>query len=106
VIAHADSVEGRQPMRVLNWKEEEPRWELNTNTSIDIIPQTTPDTADMARQCCDKFIEQCRVEAEKCWNSFKRKLTDVEVERLRTGHWSCSETGEEYPVEPPASRRS
>lgn len=35
VIAYADSVLGRQPIRVLNWKDPKSDWQLNSDTSID-----------------------------------------------------------------------
>lgn len=105
VIAHAEYLEGRQPIRVLNKDESPTSWNFDTSSSIDLIPGYTVEQGRNTETCCKNLANCCYDNAKKSFASFTSLLSEDEVEKLRKSHYLEDTSGSAYPVMPPASSR-
>lgn len=105
VIAHAEDLEGRQPIRVLNKDDPPADWNFDNSFSSDPIPRFTAEESRNTELCCKRLARFCYENAKKSFYSFTSLLTENEAEKLRKGHYLEDATGSAYPVIPPASSR-
>lgn len=106
VIAHAESIEGRQPIKVLNHSDEHTDWNFDLSSSIDFIPRFDDCMAKKTELCCMQIANHCVERASASFSNFLGDLNDSDVTQIRQGHWETDETGSSYPIFPPASKRS
>ena len=106
VIAHAEYLDGRQKIRVLNHNDSPADWNFDNSRSTEFAPRVSAEESRNIELCCMRLANCSNQKAMKSFSSFTSSLTKEEVDKIRKSHYLKDTTRKAYPVLPPASTRN